>query len=304
MALSRIACSLMLAWLAALPAPAAAEEPVHPWERLGVNLAAIYGWPNVLYHVGAGAITPPLVEAADEPVQVFFQQQHALDDAWGTAALLVGGGVPIAVPAVLYLGGLATDQSEIITAGSAAIQAGVIQVVAVSALKWFTDRAGPFPDGDPRQQRWSSSLTRDSLSARAFDFDPFDVKWGLRWPSGHTASNVALVSALYGFYPDEPWIALVGYPYALLVGVGMIEGDYHWLSDIVAGALIGHIVGWVVGREMRVSYEARNAKRRAFAQRRRSGRYTPLPDASAGGGLELQLGVLPGPLGLSLTGRY
>lgn len=299
MALSTVARSLGLAlafaWMAALPAVAAADEPVHPWERLGVNLVGIYGWPNVLYHVGAGAITPPLVVAADEPVQVFFQQPHALDDAWGTAALVVGGGVPIAVPGVLYFGGLAFGDSEIITAGSAAIQAGVIQLVAVHALKWLTDRAGPFPDGDPRQERWSGNLTRDSQSARSFDFDPLELDWGLRWPSGHTSANVALVSSLYAFYPDQLWLALVGYPFALLVGVGMIEGDYHWLSDIVPGALIGHIVGWVVGRQMRAAYDARNAR-----SARRNGRYASRSEP----GNDLQLGVLPGPAGLRLTARF
>jgi membrane-associated phospholipid phosphatase len=287
--------SLLCAWLllAAVPSAAAAQEVVHPWERIGASLSGIYGWPNTVFHLGAAAITPPLVLAADEPVQVYFQRHDPLGDATGVAALTVGGGLPIAAPAALYFGGLIFSDAELATAGAAAIQAGVIQVVWVHALKWLTDRPGPFPDGDPKKTRWSQGLFRDSLHADDFNFNPFDVEGGLRWPSGHTASNVALVSALYAFYPDQLWIALVGYPFAGAIGVGMIEGDYHWLSDIVAGGLIGHVVGWVVGRQMRAAYDARNARSAPGSDARRT---EPA--------LDLQLGVLTEAVGPRLLGTF
>jgi len=287
--------SLLCTWLllAAVPSAAAADHVVHPWEGLGASLSGVYGWPNTLFHLGAAALTPPLVLAADEPVQVYFQRRDPLGDATGVAALTVGGGLPIAAPAVLYLGGLAFGDGELATAGAAAIQAGVIQLVWVHALKWLTDRPGPFPDGDPKSTRWSEGLFRDSLRANTFNFNPFDIEGGLRWPSGHTASNVALVSALYAFYPDQLWIAWVGYPLACAIGVGMIEGDYHWLSDVVAGALIGHVVGWVVGRQMRAAYDARNARSAPGSRARR-----------AQAELDLQLGVLTEALGPRLLGTF
>ena len=51
--------SLLCAWLllAALPSAAAADQVVHPWERLGASLSEIYGWPNTVFHLGAAAIT-------------------------------------------------------------------------------------------------------------------------------------------------------------------------------------------------------------------------------------------------------
>lgn len=290
---ARASTLCLLLSLAALPSAASADRVVHPWEHLGASLSGIYGWPNTLFHVGAAAVTPPLVLGLDEPVQVYFQRHDPLGDATGVAALTVGGGMPIAAPAVLYFGGLIFEDSEIATAGAAAAQAGVIQLVWVHALKWLTDRPGPFGDGDPNSTRWSEGLFRDSLHADEFDFNPFDVDGGLRWPSGHTASNVALVSALYAFYPDQLWIALVGYPFAAAVGVGMIEGDYHWLSDIVAGALIGHIVGWVVGKQMRAAYDARNVRGK---RGKRAERAPPE--------LDLQLGVLTEALGPRVIGSF
>jgi membrane-associated phospholipid phosphatase len=282
------ACSVLLFALAPL-GTAHAQEVVHPWQRFGAGLEDIYGWPNVMFHVSAVAITPPLVMWADEPIQGEFQRDDPLGDATGVAALVVGGLTPIVIPGALYFGGLAADHGELATAGAALIQAEVVQGVVVSALKWLTDRAGPLKKGDPEPERLGG-LFRDSRHADEFNFNPFDLEWGLRWPSGHTASNFALVSTLYAFYPDEPWIALVGYPFALAVGLGMVEGDYHWLSDVVAGALIGHVIGWSIGKQFRATYEAR-----------KQGLREP-PTAS--GWSAMQIGVLTKPLGLQVSASF
>lgn len=240
----------------------AQDQPpvVHPWQHVGDSLEGIYGWPNVLVHAAAAASTPPLALWVDEPVQEYFQRRNPLGgEAFGTAMLVGGGFTPVVIPGVLYLGGLAAEDNELATAGAAAVQAVIVETIVVTTLKWMTDRAGPFPDGDPNQMRWNSSVLHDSKSARDFNFNPFDIAGGLRWPSGHTASNMALVSSLVAFYPDELWLPIVGYPAALAIGVGTIEGDYHWLSDVVAGALIGHVIGWVVGNEFRAAFDARRA---------------------------------------------
>lgn len=251
-------------WIALVPAASArADEVIHPWNLLGSSITSSFGWPAVLWHVGAIAITPPLVAEADGPVQRAFQKPPGARQAFGLTAFVVGGGAPVVVPLGLYLGGLAAGESELATAGAAALQAAAIQAVYVSTLKWITDRAGPYPDGKADRRRALTGIFRDSDDPADFDFNPFDIKGGLRWPSGHTASNVALVSALYAFYPDEHWIAAIGYPFALAIGVGMIDGDYHWLSDVVAGALIGHIIGWSVGRNFRRHYDAKHEGRTA-----------------------------------------
>jgi membrane-associated phospholipid phosphatase len=250
----------VLALASGIGAPAAhanAEEVVHPWELLGSGFLSSYQWPSTLWHVGAVAVTPPLVAAVDAPVQEWFQKPPGAREAFGQTAFIVGGGAPIVVPLSLYLGGLATGSSELATAGAAALQAAAVQVVIVTTLKWLTDRAGPYPDGDPNRRRSTSRVFHDSRDPADFNFNPFDISGGLRWPSGHAASNFAIVSALVAFYPNEPWLIAVGYPLALAIGIGMIEGDYHWLSDVVAGALIGHAIGWSIGRNFRKRYDER-----------------------------------------------
>jgi len=35
------------------------------------------------------------------------------------------------------------------------------------------------------------------------------------------------------------------------IGFGMVDGDRHWASDVIAGALIGHAIGYSVGKAFR-----------------------------------------------------
>jgi hypothetical protein len=60
----------------------------------------------------------------------------------------------------------------------------------------------------------------------------------------------------------HPWVPLIAYPMALMIGIGMIEGDHHWASDVVAGAMIGHVIGYTTGHNMRVyRYKHRDTAR-------------------------------------------
>jgi len=234
---------------------------VHPWERIGASLESAYGWPGILLHVAAVAVTPPLVfTGADTDTQTFFQKDPLGGSTLGEATFVVGGMTPILAAGTLYLGGLLGENAELATAGAAVTQAVVFQFVAVTALKYLTDRGAPYVDGNSEKGR--GDRIRRTNDAEDFNFNPFDFKWGVMWPSGHTASNMAVVSALTAFYPDEVWIPIVGYPAVAAIAIGMVENDSHWLSDIVAGALIGHAIGWASGRTFRQAFDARRTPRK------------------------------------------
>ncbi len=111
----------------------------------------------------------------------------------------------------------------------------------MNVLKFGTGR--PLPnDGDESE----SSFLAHSGSAT-----DFFVLGGSAWPSGHTAAMFSMVAAAHAYYREQVWIALVGYPLAGMMGYQMVEGRYHWLSDAVAGALIGWTVGDTIGRAFR-----------------------------------------------------
>ncbi len=272
---------------AIVPAHAAADDVVHPWNAVGDSLGEIYGWPNVALQLSAVAVTPPLFQA-DEALQEELQSDDPGDDPFGAAANSAGYILP-ALPLGLYGVGAASGADEIATAGAAALQAVVVQGVTIRALKLLTDRAAPCTDGTspPRFQ----NNVRCSVDSDDFDFNPLRVAGGRSWPSGHTSISFALVSSFVAFYPDEPWLAFLGYPLAAAIGAGMIEADYHWLSDVVAGALIGHSVGWAVGKTFRRRFDAT----RYDDQEERAGR-----SARA----RLSFGLSTKPLGVNMNGEF
>ncbi|CAO0822632.1 hypothetical protein DFAR_310005 [Desulfarculales bacterium] len=63
----------------------------------------------------------------------------------------------------------------------------------------------------------------------------------LSFPSGHAATSFALAAALSVFYPRLAWLF---YVLAALVAAGRVVSDAHYVSDVLAGAVLGLAVGW------------------------------------------------------------
>jgi undecaprenyl-diphosphatase len=63
------------------------------------------------------------------------------------------------------------------------------------------------------------------------------------FPSGHTTTTFALAAVLASRFPRQAWIF---YLIASLVGVGRVVGGSHYPSDVLAGAILGLVVGWVL----------------------------------------------------------
>jgi membrane-associated phospholipid phosphatase len=66
------------------------------------------------------------------------------------------------------------------------------------------------------------------------------------FPSGHTSNAFALAAVAERHYGWK--VGVPGYLLAGLVGASRVEQDRHWLSDVVAGATLGYIVGRTVVR--------------------------------------------------------
>jgi membrane-associated phospholipid phosphatase len=260
----------------------AQDTVIQPWDDLDDGFAASFTWPWVSLQVAAVAVTPPLAYEVDGPVQDYFQQVNPFGETFPEIMLVGGYFVPVLVPLGIYLGGIGAEHDELATAGAAALQAVFVQGVIVTSLKWITDRAGPYPDGDPERASSGLGYLRNSNDPLDWDFNPFSLDGALRWPSGHTASHIALVSSLCAFYPDEVWLPLVGYPVVLAVAIGMVEGDYHWLSDVLAGALMGYAIGRPIGSHFRERYDAAREDDGQSSLRERN-RTTWLPSATRDG---------------------
>lgn len=61
------------------------------------------------------------------------------------------------------------------------------------------------------------------------------------WPSGHTMIAVAMAIAIHPLIKNKFW-KLINIVYPILV-TWSVSTAFHWLSDIIAGGIIGIIVG-------------------------------------------------------------
>lgn len=72
-------------------------------------------------------------------------------------------------------------------------------------------------------------------------------KGGVSFPSGHATQAFAIASVIASHY-DSPWVRIAAYGLAGLVGWSRMEHNAHHASDVLAGALIGTVVGKTVVR--------------------------------------------------------
>ena len=242
-----------------------------PFDGLGKNVLYAFSGSRLLFSGAAFAATGALAfSGEDHALRVAVEHQIA-SPAWGDGAYYAGYIAPAVVAPGLYVIGLASGDRETTGAGAAALQALVVTLGVTGALKVMTGRPYPLHGGDPRAP---DRLDHPEYAREFRPFQPTSVR--LSWPSGHTSASVSIAAALAAYYSDQPWVAAVGYPLALGIGVGMVDGDRHWTSDVVAGALIGHVIGWSVGRGFRRSLSSDGATGSLV-----------LPRALPGGGMQL-----------------
>jgi len=75
------------------------------------------------------------------------------------------------------------------------------------------------------------------------DFHP--LTGGQSFPSSHTIQAFALASVI-SEHADRPWVSGLSYGLAGLVGLSRVEHRQHFMSDVVASAVIGTFVGKTV----------------------------------------------------------
>jgi len=75
----------------------------------------------------------------------------------------------------------------------------------------------------------------------AYGFHPFHGGSAYRsFPSGHTARTLAVATVAWIAYPRWRWACGLA---SAAVTVGLLAMDYHFVSDVIAGAFVGGIVG-------------------------------------------------------------
>ncbi len=129
-------------------------------------------------------------------------------------------GLPVL--AGFYLYGEFADDYNAKTTALDGLSASVISSVLASTIKDIVGRARPNTGLGPH------------------DFNPGGGNYS--FPSGHATGAFAFASVIAAHY-DDVWVDTTAYTIASLVGIARIHLDAHWASDVIAGGLIGGLIG-------------------------------------------------------------
>lgn len=162
-------------------------------------------------------------------------------------AVVIGGLLPLIGPLCLLAIARLRLSSRLSNTAWALGQAAIFGWLVSSTYKAFTGRIPP-----PHQ--FLLDVTPDISHGFQLGFLQGGIFWG--WPSSHTTVAFAMAVTMVRLYPKQKWVLVGALAYAFYIGIG-ISMSIHWLSEFVAGALIGTVIGLTVG----AAFKERQASR-------------------------------------------
>jgi membrane-associated phospholipid phosphatase len=155
--------------------------------------------------------------------------------------------VPVLGTLAILTFGLIRKNQRLISTAWALGQSGILGYLISIFYKAWTGRIPPPFRGFRMSAQNLNSLT-DTSHGFQLGFLKGGVFWG--WPSSHTTTAFAMSACLITLFPKNRMVLVLALVYAFYVGLG-VSVSIHWLSEFVAGAIIGSLVGRVVGNSFR-----------------------------------------------------
>jgi membrane-associated phospholipid phosphatase len=197
------------------------------------NILGCFQGRLILWHLTAILLTVIFVLSGFD-WNYFVAMRGLVARNWWQPALAAGMFLPVLVPLTLIVGGFIVNRAKISRVGWAIGQAAFIGWFISSAYKFVTGRAHP-----------AHAVGEDLSRTFKFGFLRSGIFWG--WPSSHTAVAFAMAVAIGMLFPKKSWLKWFAIAYAFYIGLS-VSMTIHWFSDFVAGAILGSVVGVVVGR--------------------------------------------------------
>lgn len=225
-------------------AGSAADPDIKIYSGLGENIVNTFKGNNLYLQLAGAASTVLLVTTgSDYYIHKYFNEHEEYGNA-ARPVIRAAQYFPFVIAGSLYAYGKISPDNEAVGASFAVIQSSLIALTYNSLLKALTGRPNP---------HWREGGDMEELSKTfRFGFLRGGIFWG--WPSGHTSSTMAVVSALTGFYPEKTWLKIAGYGYVtyMIFAVSSLNrGGMHWFSDALAAAFISYAIGSTVGKYYR-----------------------------------------------------
>jgi membrane-associated phospholipid phosphatase len=194
----------------------------------------------ILWHVIAIVLTFTLV-ASGFDWRYFLSTRTQNLRSWMFPAVVIGGLLPIALPLLLLAHGTLSRSARTTLAGWAVAQAELIGALVAAAYKALTGRTHP-----------SRGVGADLSHVFHFGLLRGGVFWG--WPSSHTTIAFAMAVTMVALFPKQWWVGYLALAYAFYIGIG-VSMTIHWFSDFSAGAIIGTVIGVIVGKRFLLSQQ-------------------------------------------------
>ena len=197
------------------------------------NIIGCFRGQMMIWHLIAIVLTFILVRSGFD-WRYFASTRDRILHSWMFPAAPIGGLVPIVLPFILLAVGSLNKSAKTLLTGWAVGQAELIGALVAAAYKAVTGRVHP-----------ARGVGEDISHIFRFGFLRGGVFWG--WPSSHTTIAFAMAFAIFTLFPKRRWLGYMAVTYALYIGVG-VSMTIHWFSDFAAGAIIGMVIGAVVGK--------------------------------------------------------
>jgi membrane-associated phospholipid phosphatase len=124
-----------------------------------------------------------------------------------------------------------------------ASQAYITGGTIMTLLKFLTGRTRPsyYPAGVEAEPRFLRPFHRKLKDANGtFENSSF--------PSGHATVAFAVATVFAIEYKDKPWVPIISYTTASLIGASRITENKHWITHVIVGAALGYVTGKLVDK--------------------------------------------------------
>jgi len=191
---------------------------------------------------GKIVLTTAALMFADEPVQRFALKLRDSSSSVRNISKYVtnfGGLYEGYTLAALGAYGLIFKNEKIKTTTLLATQAYITGAAMEALLKLISGRQRPYyyninnPEAEPKFHGPFTKPGNDINGKRL----------NSSFPSGHTTVAFAAATVFALEYKDKPFIPILSYSVATLIGLSRITENKHWISDVFVGAVLGYFTG-------------------------------------------------------------
>jgi membrane-associated phospholipid phosphatase len=188
------------------------------------------------------------VGTRDDRIDAWVQNHRSKQtDNFSRAVKPFGSWAAIGVSAIALGGGLVSHDKRLLDTGRDAVEAEILAAgITTPLLKYAVGRVRPSDGSD------------------ADEFKPFSGN--ASFPSGETTEAFAVASVLSA--RADGWVVpVVSYTLASCVGYARVHDRGHWASDVIAGGLVGTLIGRTIVRRHQRDEAQPEAQRAAYSFR-------------------------------------